>query len=393
VLAAAGLSDLFDARVDGAIAAQRGLRGKPDPDIFLEAARHLHVDPSRAIVIEDAAAGVRAGSAGGFLCTIGLARDGNQEALRQHGANLVVRTLEEIDVFPRPKTPDPTTDKTTATRVASSESSPTPDVRLASEHLEEIRQRLQGKRLAIFLDYDGTLTAIVRRPEHAQLGAAMRHTLERLAEAFTVAIVSGRDRADVKQLVGLDQPIYAGSHGFDISGPSGLKLEQPEGIKCLPELDRVEMLLRDRLDGVPEAQVERKRFAIAIHYRRVAAEHVEWVERVVDEVHRGASTLRKKGGKKIFELQPDVPWDKGRAVVWLLEKLDLDRAEVVPLYVGDDETDEDAFRALSDRGFGIVVQETPRATAATYRLPDPTAVQEFFEALLAGKQSPEEITG
>jgi alpha,alpha-trehalase len=100
VLAAAGLADLFDARVDGVVAEQRKLRGKPDPDMFLEAARDLDVDPSRAIVIEDAAAGVRAGSAGGFHCTIGLARDGDQETLRQHGADIIVRTLNELDVFP-----------------------------------------------------------------------------------------------------------------------------------------------------------------------------------------------------------------------------------------------------------------------------------------------------
>jgi alpha,alpha-trehalase len=107
------------------------------------------------------------------------------------------------------------------------------------------------------------------------------------------------------------------------------------------------------------------------------------VERAVDEALAGRSGLVKTGGKKVFELRPAVEWDKGRAVVWLLEALDLDGPDVTPLYVGDDVTDEDAFRALHERGIGILVTELPRASAARYSLQDPREVRELLDRVAA----------
>jgi alpha,alpha-trehalase len=96
ILRAAGLEKLFDARVDGAVAAQRGLPGKPAPDTFLEAARELGVDPARAVVVEDAISGVQAGRDGGFGLVVGIARHDAPERLRREGADVVVSDLEEI---------------------------------------------------------------------------------------------------------------------------------------------------------------------------------------------------------------------------------------------------------------------------------------------------------
>ncbi|MEE9219877.1 MAG: trehalose-phosphatase, partial [Acidobacteriota bacterium] len=90
---------------------------------------------------------------------------------------------------------------------------------------DQIALRLRGRRPAVFLDYDGTLTPIVSRPELATLPAAMREVLKEVAARVPVAIVSGRDRRDVEALVGLEGLIYAGSHGFDITGPNGLRME------------------------------------------------------------------------------------------------------------------------------------------------------------------------
>jgi beta-phosphoglucomutase family hydrolase len=96
VLAAAGISDLFDARVDGVVAAERGLPGKPAPDTFLAAAADLGVKPERAVVVEDAISGVQAGRAGGFGLVIGVDREGHPEALRRNGADVVVSDLGEL---------------------------------------------------------------------------------------------------------------------------------------------------------------------------------------------------------------------------------------------------------------------------------------------------------
>src|SRR6185295_18181343 len=96
VLRAAGLTELFDARIDGVIAEQRHLAGKPAPDPYLAAAHDLAIEPTRAAVFEDALAGVEAGRAGRFGCVVGVDRAGQREALQQHGADVVVSDLAEL---------------------------------------------------------------------------------------------------------------------------------------------------------------------------------------------------------------------------------------------------------------------------------------------------------
>jgi alpha,alpha-trehalase len=240
---------------------------------------------------------------------------------------------------------------------------------------------LDGRHPALFLDYDGTLTPIVSRPELAVLDPAMRDVLRRLAARCPVAVVSGRDRPDVAALVGLDGIVYAGSHGFDISGPGGLALEHEGGHASLDELDAVERRLRRPVEAIPGALVERKLFAIAVHYRNVPDADVARVRAIVEGAAADCRRVRTTGGKKIFEVRPAIDWDKGRAVLWLLEALALDRPDVVPIYVGDDETDEDAFRAIAGRGIGIRVGGPSEPTAATERLDDVPAVRRFLEEL------------
>jgi beta-phosphoglucomutase-like phosphatase (HAD superfamily) len=98
ILDSAGVRDLFETQVDGVVAAELGLPGKPDPAVFLEAARRLGVGPERAVVVEDAVAGVQAGRAGGFALVIGIDRGGNAEGLAANGADVVVNDLVEAAV-------------------------------------------------------------------------------------------------------------------------------------------------------------------------------------------------------------------------------------------------------------------------------------------------------
>jgi alpha,alpha-trehalase len=245
----------------------------------------------------------------------------------------------------------------------------------------EIAERLGDKRPAVFLDYDGTLTPIVAQPEYAILSDDMRGVLRELAGLCTVAIVSGRDRANVEPLVDLDGLVYAGSHGFDIKGPD-LRMEHEGGRGFLADLDRAEQELQDRVEQVSGARVERKRFAIANHYRNVADEDVPRVEEAVRDVLARHEGLRMSGGKKVFELRPDIDWDKGRAVLWLLEALNLDGDDVQPFYVGDDVTDEDAFQALSGRGIGVLVGFPEYRTSADYGLRDVPEAQLFLQGMV-----------
>ncbi|MBX6363005.1 MAG: trehalose-phosphatase [Gemmatimonadetes bacterium] len=252
----------------------------------------------------------------------------------------------------------------------------------ALAHWPGLAATLRGRRLAVFLDYDGTLTPIVDRPDLAVLSEDMRETLRRLAATWPTAVVSGRARDDVAARVGVDALNYAGVHGFDIVGPdaAGPHLEVKPGLA--PAVARVAEELRRRTAGIPGVLVEDKRFAAAVHYRLVPEARVPEVERIVDDVLARHPELRKALGKKVFELRPAIDWDKGRAVRWILSALGLDRPDVVPLYVGDDVTDEDAFRALRDHGVGLLVADTPRPTAASYSLRDVGEVREFLERLV-----------
>jgi alpha,alpha-trehalase len=251
----------------------------------------------------------------------------------------------------------------------------------ALEHIQEIAGR--SGRVAVFLDFDGTLTPIARHPENAWLADSMRQTLRKLAARASVAILSGRDLGDVRKRVNIDAIVYAGSHGFDIAGPRGLHRQMATDF--LPKLDTVQKELHDVLDGIPGALVERKRFSIAAHYRNVNENDVPKVEQAVSEVAARHRKLRRLDGKKVYELLPDIGWDKGNAVKWLLETLDLESRSggICPIYIGDDSTDEDAFRALEKSGIGILVSERSQPTAARYLLKDPAEVERFLRELIA----------
>jgi len=238
-----------------------------------------------------------------------------------------------------------------------------------------------GDELAVFLDYDGTLTPIISQPDQAVLMDSTRAILRTLAAKMPVAILSGRELKDVRKRVDIDRIVYAGSHGFDIAGPSGLRKEM--ATEFLPRLDMIEKELGNQLAGIAGARMERKRFSIAAHYRNVNESDVPEVERAVSEVAARHRELRKMDGKKVYELLPDIDWDKGKAVLWLLEALGLEGAKIRPIYIGDDRTDEDAFRALEKSGVGILVSEQPRPTAASYSLKDPTEVERFLRELVA----------
>ena len=236
------------------------------------------------------------------------------------------------------------------------------------------------KGRAIFLDYDGTLTPIAPRPEAAILSDRMRLTLRRLAAAYPVTIVSGRDAEVVRALVGIEGLGFVGSHGLDVIGPRNTGLRKEVALAYRLELDLVEDELRHRVGVFDGVVVERKRFTISTHVRLVAPKERPHVEAEVDQIGRAHPTLRKERGKMLFELRPDVDWDKGVAVRWLVEGMGFDLEAA--LFVGDDLTDETVFRILAGRGVGVVVAEVDRPTDACLRLAAPSEVHTFLERLI-----------
>lgn len=368
VLKAAGILDLFDMQVDGEDAQRLGLPGKPAPDLFLHAARTMGLAPARCVVVEDALAGIQAARRGGFGLVIGVDRHGHARELQQAGADWVVSDLSEVG------------DASALIRtIQRSDALPS-----ALEAIAEIKTRRQSHRLAVFLDYDGTLTPIVDRPELALLSNDMRTVLRELTRTATVAILSGRDLTDVRSKVGVEGIVYGGSHGFEIQGPQQNLVSQQIGMEFLPLLNQAENALRQQIGHLPGLLVERKKFSIAVHVRLVDPTLHRAVETCVDTVLVDHPGLRKTRGKLIYEVQPDIAWNKGRAMDWLLQTLELRPDNTLVLYIGDDSTDEDAFKALHhwDHGVGILVRDASRATAADYALQGPDEVRQFLALLI-----------
>ncbi|WP_375260810.1 trehalose-phosphatase [Palleronia sp.] len=365
VLVSAGLGDTFDATVDGADAQALGLEPKPKPDQLIKTAERLGAKPAETAVIEDAVSGVQAGAAGRFGLVIGVNRqqddpEKQRHALRANGADLVTHNLQRL-LLPEGgglKTLD--------------------RLPLVWDRLDEFGGRVKDRPMTVFLDFDGTLSPIVEDYRKAAIPEETRDGIRRLSKRCPVAIISGRDLADVRERVGIEDVIYAGSHGFDIAGPRGLK-ERPEAAEGLIDaIEAADEALREAIGGIEGAKVERKTFSVAVHYREVAEQDVEALEKAVDQVVERHEKLRKGRGKKVIEIQPRVDWDKGRAAEWLLSHTALGESDALPLYLGDDLTDEDAFAALGDRGICIAVRGGGRATLADYALADPDDVRRFL---------------
>lgn len=261
---------------------------------------------------------------------------------------------------------------------------------------DQLLARMQGKRVAVFLDYDGTLTPIVRNPDAAFISNEMRETVRDLAGVFPTAIVSGRGREKVESFMQLEGLCYAGSHGLDISAPkeahgnvsfSGVECCQPAA-DFAPVINEAYKTLCKEMEQFPGALVEHNKFCLSVHFRNCDSSALEDIEQVVEcVVEEHKDLLKVTRGRKVLEVRPQVAWDKGRAVEHLLKALNLDDEDVLPIYVGDDRTDEDAFKALKARGggpgIGVLVSSKVKATDAQFTLQDPVDVDVFLSKLVA----------
>ncbi|KAK9672764.1 hypothetical protein RND81_12G122900 [Saponaria officinalis] len=284
---------------------------------------------------------------------------------------------------------------------------------------DQITQFAKGKKVALFLDYDGTLSPIVDNPEFAFMSEDMRSAVKDVAKYFPTAIISGRSRDKVYEFVGLTELYYAGSHGMDIMSPvkasavnghpncvkgsafnghpNCIKLTDKQGKEAvlfqpasefLPMIDEVLTSLIENTKDIKGATVENNKFCVSVHYRNVDEKDWKTVGQRVDDVLKEYPRLRLSHGRKVLEVRPVIDWNKGKAVEFLLDSLGLsDTDDVLPIYVGDDRTDEDAFKVLREgnKGFGILVSSVPKESHAFYSLKDPSEVMKFLQALVTWK--------
>jgi alpha,alpha-trehalase len=340
---------------------------KLDPVILSEAARRLGVRPVRCVVIERDQAGVRAGTDGGFSLVIGLQRNGHADDLLSYGADTVIADLAEISVR---------SGGTVMSKIAD-----------AVQVYGQVKELVANRRPVVFLDFDGTLSDITAHPDSATLVDGADEALRALAAQCPVAVVSGRDLADVRERVKVDGVWYAGGHGLELIAPDGTRHENAAAAGLIDSVAHAARRLAEMLGGVSGIALEHKRFAVAIHYRNADPKDVDRVFAMARELGR-AQGLRITPGRKVIQLRPDITWDKGTTFNWLLQHIvgtdGADVGAVLPIYIGDDITDEDAFDAVQFDGVGIVVrhdEDGDRPSAALFSLESPSAVADFVRQL------------
>ncbi|KAI4355218.1 hypothetical protein L6164_004010 [Bauhinia variegata] len=279
----------------------------------------------------------------------------------------------------------------------------------ALEHFEEMMSVAAGKEIVVFLDYDGTLSPIVDDPDQAHMSDAMREAVSQIARYFQTAIVSGRSRNKVIEFVKLENVYYVGSHGMDIYTPLGsskygddqnqTKITDEKGNELIHfhpareysvEINKILEDLKRKTRSIKGSMVEDNNFSISVHYRRVKNEEdVGILKQTVQSTMKAYPDFVISGGKKVIEISPNVKWDKGHALKYLLDALCSSSNQNVPLYIGDDRTDEDAFKAIGEigQGFPIIVSSIAKETKASYSLRDTVEVMSFLLLLAKWKKS------
>ncbi|OGS24204.1 MAG: trehalose-phosphatase [Elusimicrobia bacterium RIFOXYB2_FULL_50_12] len=242
-------------------------------------------------------------------------------------------------------------------------------------------------KVYLFLDFDGTLTPIVSTPRKAILSAKAKNVLRRLAKhrAFKVSIISGRAIKDLRKKIGIKNIVYAGNHGMEIKGP-GISYKAVIKRGVASAMKRCNDLLNNRLHSIPGIKVENKGMTVSVHFRNVAQSMVPFISKTVRNVARENAKnglIRIDTGKKVLELKPNIAWDKGKAAQLILSRYKKSEGTVavVPVFIGDDSTDEDAFKAFRNNGITVLVGK-PRNTFAKYRLRNPGEVIKFLESIM-----------
>ena len=239
--------------------------------------------------------------------------------------------------------------------------------------------------LLLLVDYDGTLAPIAPTPEEAYLPAKTRIVLRRIRRlrGVTVGIVSGRSLQTVKKLARIPGLVYVGNHGCEIRGP-GLNFVHPAARRSRPHMKHIATDLRQKLAEIPGSRVESKGLSISVHWRGVSARKVAECRRLILRVlspWRRRGKIRVTHGKRVVEVRAPVMWHKGSSVEWINRHLDSARSRGI-CYLGDDRTDEDAFRAVNRlHGISISIGAQRQATTAKWWLADCNQVREYLARL------------
>lgn len=253
-------------------------------------------------------------------------------------------------------------------------------------------KNLFKERILLFLDFDGTLAPIASTPGKAVLPSGTKKVLSALAKRLKgqVVIVTGRALRDIKKKVGVKNIFYIGSHGFEIENRP-LPLGRVHIKRIYRTITLIAKKTHERFPKSSGIVIENKKLVLSVHYRRLEQKEQKTFRLFFLRIVRPflkKRVIRFKGGKKVFELCPPVDWNKGKAVRWFLKKhcsaQELKKTSI--FYIGDDKTDEDAFRALKDLGTTIFVGRS-KSSAAKYYLKNTGEVKTLLTMFLQGGAS------
>jgi trehalose 6-phosphate phosphatase len=250
----------------------------------------------------------------------------------------------------------------------------------AAQNFPLFSKEIKGRTPVVFLDFDGTLAPIVNDPSKARMPLELKRILFRVAKAFRVFVISGRGLEDVRARVDIPEVICVGCHGFEM--PDQYNSDFFDSIDFLQALDNVQLQLNQALYKIEGLFIERKRFALAVHFRNVSISDRTIVNQAIQTVMSSNVTLRGHYGKEVYDIKPNINWHKGKALEHLFNS-EFSSSDNYPLYIGDDVTDEDAFSSVKEMsGAGIIVNGNPCNTKALFYLNDVKEVEEFLLKLL-----------
>lgn len=255
--------------------------------------------------------------------------------------------------------------------------------------LEGVRRSLRNKFIYLFLDYDGTLSPIAQTPANAGIPDRTKDLLVKLSKIpdCKIAIISGRALNDISKRVDLKNVIYVGNHGFEIKGPK-IKFKSPISRRYRRTLKEIKAKLEKNLSSFKGVFIEDKEFCLIVHYRLADKKDIPSIEAEFYAsifLYELRNNIQIRIGKMALEVRPPISWDKGKVVLWLLGRRLFTMRDkgmkVLPIYIGDDTTDEDAFQALKDKGLTIFVGK-PKHTKARFYLKDTDEVAAFLTEVL-----------
>ncbi|OGW75048.1 MAG: trehalose-phosphatase [Omnitrophica bacterium RBG_13_46_9] len=247
----------------------------------------------------------------------------------------------------------------------------------------------EAKKIVFFLDYDGTLTPIRREPDLARIDTDTKNLLIELARSgwCKIFVISGRSLENIAHIVNISSLYYIGNHGIELKGP-GLNYVNRQARDLKPYIQKCYKALNKRFappaaEGIKGVIVENKTYTLSIHYRLAKPEKIPVIKRAYRDAIKDflkKKKIRVTEGKKVFEIRPNIRWDKGKIVDWVIRKVKT--KNILPICIGDDKTDEDVFRALGRKGISILVSDVRRKTSAQYRLSSTGEVKKFLEFVL-----------